>query len=489
MSTSDTNEVSPEATPIDAVIREYLLRIDRGEEISHKELLAGHPDLHDDLQAFFEGVALVQKMAGAPSALTETSPPTKFDTKYATVATPEDGSSDVNSKTSHSKSAADLTGPFPIMLGQYRVLKNIGQGAMGAVYVADDIRLGRKVALKVPLAAVVERPDHLDRFTREARASARLRHHNICPVYEVNEQDGIQYIAMAFIEGQPLLEVLRKNRRYSGKQIAVTIRKIALALEVAHRAGIVHRDLKPANIMIDKEGEPIVMDFGLARQMHSVDQVQLTKEGVILGTPAYMSPEQVRSELKRIGPASDIYSLGVILYELLCGSHPFRGPLMTVLMNVADKNISPRKPSEIRANCDPQLEAICMRMISKRIADRYSSMKDVAAALSQYIKTGQTAPEISTTEPPVNPTPAEPVAIAAVTPPPQINSLQTESGGISKPPRRRVGVLFGGFLAALLAGVIIITITNRNGSQSTLTVPDTSKVDISHKADAPPPPK
>lgn len=475
MSPTDNRDASLEITPLDTVIRDYLIRIDRGETISREEFLAAHPDLHDDLLAFFDGVARVQQLAGVQSTLTDTSQATK----YGTVATPVPAPVDSLPQTANMAVKSELTGPFPMMFGQYRVLRSIGQGAMGAVYVAEDIRLGRQVALKVPLRSAAEQSDYLDRFIREAQASARLRHHNICPVYEVNEVNGIQYIAMAYIEGMPLSEVIRGTRRFAGKQIAVTIRKIAYALEVAHQAGIVHRDLKPANIMIDKSGEPIVMDFGLARQIHAADQVQLTQEGVILGTPAYMSPEQVRSELKRIGPGSDIYSLGVILYELLCGRHPFSGPLMTVLMNVANEQTAPPSPSVIRSNCDPLLEAICLKMMSKKIADRYSSMKDVAAALSDYIKTGKTSAEIPTTPAPAPEALPEPVVVvpAVDAPIPEVAHLAPLSASGGRPPRRRLKLAFGGLGAVLLMGVIIITITTNQG-KTVIKVPEGTAIDI-----------
>ena len=282
---------------------------------------------------------------------------------------------------------------------------------------------------------------------------------------------------MAFIEGQPLSDVTRKDPQWSATQIADTVCRIALALDVAHRAGIIHRDLKPANIMIDPDGDPIVMDFGLACYMHAEEQVPLTLDGAVLGTPSYMSPEQLRKELGKVGPASDIYALGVIMYELLTGQRPFSGPMLMLLLDVVNEQKTPPKPSEIRPGCHPQLEAICLKMLSKSLTDRHRSMKEVAAELTHVLKTGLTADSSATK-----------------TAEPQTSPITNGPGSTGGRRRTLLKFVLGGFAAMVMLGLIVIRITNKDGKETVVTVPEGTpielqtepgdKVSITRKADA-----
>ena len=294
-----------------------------------------------------------------------------------------------------SPSAAAAT-PVPTNFGRYKIEKELGKGAMGVVYLAEDTQLHRKVALKIPKQSSLDDPETLERFYREARTTATLRHANICPVFDVGDIDGTHYLTMAYIPGKPVSSYLGKKLP-AAKQVALLIRKIALALEEAHKNGVVHRDLKPSNVMLDDRGEPIVMDFGLACQTNTPENARLTQSGAILGTPAYMAPEQVRGEVHQIGPASDIYALGVMLYQFLTGELPFTGPVMMVLAQIITEQ--PRKPSEIRPDVDPTLEAICLKMMAKEIDQRYAGMKEVVAALTEYVKKG-TVSGLETVVPP-----------------------------------------------------------------------------------------
>src|SRR5947209_7781975 len=235
-------------------------------------------------------------------------------------------------------SGGDRTAPLPASassslerVGRYRILKKLGQGGMGAVYLAHDEQLDRQVALKVPNFSPGD-SDSMLRFHREARSAATLSHPNLCPVYDVGEIGGTHYLTMAYIEGRPLSEVVHEGP-LDPHQAAEIVRRTALALEEAHTRGVIHRDLKPSNIMLTPRGEPVVMDFGLARR-NAPGDVRLTQSGTVMGTPAYMSPEQVEGDVAALGPATDIYSLGVILYELLTGRVPFQGSLGQVMAQI-----------------------------------------------------------------------------------------------------------------------------------------------------------
>lgn len=286
------------------------------------------------------------------------------------------------------------TESLPEEFGRYRILRPLGRGGMGAVYLAHDSQLDRDVALKVPHFGDGATPDVLERFYREARAMGTLRHPNLCPVYDVGEHDGVHFLTMAYIEGTELsrfLEDLPEGTSAAaggGIDPVELVRKVALALAEAHRMGVIHRDLKPSNIMIDGRGEPVVMDFGLARRERSSDS-DITRDGAIVGTPSYMPPEQIQSGSASVGPTADVYSLGVILYRLVCGRLPYEGDVLSVLSQVMTKE--PPRPSEFCDHVDPLLEAICLRAMQKSPDDRIASMSEFAEALDAL----RAAPELS----------------------------------------------------------------------------------------------
>jgi tRNA A-37 threonylcarbamoyl transferase component Bud32 len=269
-------------------------------------------------------------------------------------------------------------------IGRYRIIRKLGQGGMATVYLAHDEQLDREVALKVPKFDPEEGKQIRERFYREAKAAAALHHPNVCAIHEIGEIDGVPFLAMAFIDGRPLTAYI-DPKGVSPIQAAILVRKVALALKEAHRLGIVHRDLKPGNIMLDPRKEPVIMDFGLAR-LERKEAARLTKLGAIIGTPAYMAPEQVRGDLEAMGARSDIYSLGIILYEMLAGRPPFVGVPTLVLGQVLTQTAPP--PSEFRPNLDPAIQAICLKAIARKPDDRYASMEEFAAALGGYLKSG-----------------------------------------------------------------------------------------------------
>ena len=277
---------------------------------------------------------------------------------------------------------AEVGGALPERFGRYLIRKQLGRGGMGTVYLAYDTRIDRQVALKVPHPDIACDSLSLERFYREARAAGRLRHPHICPVYDVDHVDGRHFLTMAYVEGRPLSEVARSYPDRPAEAVML-VRKLALALAEAHVSGVIHRDLKPSNIMLDGRGEPIVMDFGLARRI-AAEGADLSFEGLILGTPSYMSPEQAAGNVTLIGPASDIYSLGVILYELLTGTIPFRGNTSAVLAQVLRDE--PPPPSRHRPELDPRLETVCLQALAKDPSGRPAGMLRLAELLTACLE-------------------------------------------------------------------------------------------------------
>lgn len=290
-------------------------------------------------------------------------------------------------QTEHRKiSNHPTTSEAPTNLGRYQIEALLGRGGMGSVYRAHDTQLDRKVALKVPKFEANTNSRLIDRFYREARSAANLAHPNLCPVFDVGEVDGTHYIAMALIKGDTLSSHIRNNEELPERFAAMTVLKIARAMQEAHGSGIIHRDLKPANIMIDHRKEPIVMDFGLACPDELGDDSRLTQEGALLGSPAYMSPEQLRGDKDSIGQASDIYALGIVLYEILSGRLPFAGNGSTISMIGQILTEDPTELKSLRPTISTALAQICGKAMAKNSAERYASMESFANDLERFIR-------------------------------------------------------------------------------------------------------
>ena len=271
---------------------------------------------------------------------------------------------------------------MPAQIGHYRLMQKLGEGGMGIVYLAEDEKTQQKVALKTPTRLLGREPRQLKRFFREGEAATRIQHPNVCPVLEVGEAGGKRFIAMKFLPGVPLSKWMAETDDEIPVEKALQIvQSIAKGLEAAHQAGIVHRDLKPGNIMMVDDQTPVIMDFGMAR-IDDEDGSILTASGELLGTPAYMAPEQVLAQRDKMGPGVDIYALGAIMYELLSGWPPFSGSVATLLGTVVTD--PPPRLQLHRATLDPRLNKICQRALEKDPDQRFASAADLSRAIDDY---------------------------------------------------------------------------------------------------------
>jgi serine/threonine protein kinase len=275
---------------------------------------------------------------------------------------------------------ASVTIDAPTIEG-YEILGVLGRGGMGIVYQARQHGLDRLVALKMILAGAHADPDELARFRAEAEAAAKLQHANIVDIFEVGEVDGRPFFSLEFVAGGSLAQKL-DGTPFPPRRAAQLSQILAQAMHYAHQKGIVHRDLKPANVLLTEDGTPKITDFGLAKRLDR--NAGNTQTGAVVGTPSYMAPEQAAGRNKEIGPAADVYALGVILFEMLTGRPPFKADTpWDTLRDVIEREPAP--PRLLNAKVDRDLEAICLKCLEKDPRHRYESAEELALDLSRYL--------------------------------------------------------------------------------------------------------
>jgi serine/threonine protein kinase len=266
-------------------------------------------------------------------------------------------------------------------LGKFELQAELGTGSFGHVFRARDTELDRTVAVKIQRAGSLANPEEAGRFLREARSVAQLKHPGIVSLFDIGQTDeGVCYLVTEFIEGQTL-ESRLKSGLPEPLWTAELLGQVADALQYAHAHGVIHRDLKPSNILIDPEGHPHLMDFGLAKRASG--EVSVTSDGRVMGTPAYMSPEQARGDSHAVDAKSDIYSLGVILYEMLTGVRPFQGERRLLVLQVLEDD--PRPPRRLNEHVPRDLETICLKAMSKSQSRRYQTAQELADDLRRFL--------------------------------------------------------------------------------------------------------
>jgi len=278
--------------------------------------------------------------------------------------------------------------------GKYTKIERVGEGGFGHVYRAFDTELQRWVALKVPHEELLGDPKFVKQFRQEAQIAAQLDHPNIVRIYSIGEYQGTPYIEMEYVEGKTLAALIQAKRRFTPREALNILIPVCEALEYAHRQGIIHQDIKPENILIrEKDGRVLVTDFGLARARERSFQSGLSSTGVVVGTFRYMPPEQAEPKLGKIGPWSDVYSLGVVLYQMLTGRLPFAGRSAAQLI-YQHVNEPPEPPSNININIDQGVESVVLKALQKRPQERFQSAEEMAAALRAAVEQGKVVPGV-----------------------------------------------------------------------------------------------
>jgi eukaryotic-like serine/threonine-protein kinase len=352
---------------LDEVIGEFLVAQDAGQNPNPSEWLARHPELCPELAEFFADRERMDELVDP----LKVSPDLTISVAF----------SDSNARDESGETRSLPKGTRVRYFGDYELERVLGEGGMGVVYKARQLSLNRAVALKMIKAARFASPDDLRRFQNEAEAVARLDHPNIVPIFEVGQFEHQQYFSMKLIAGESLDKRL-KDYVADPRQSARLVAAIAGAIHHAHQRGILHRDLKPANVLVDAEGQPHVTDFGLAKRTEG--DSELTQSGAILGTPAYMAPEQASGKRGVVTTVTDNYGLGAILYALLVGRAPFGGTTVVDTLEQVRERI-PDVPRKLNPRVSRDLEVICMKCLEKDPRRRYASADALAEDLKRWL--------------------------------------------------------------------------------------------------------
>ncbi len=376
----------------ESLVAELLDAESQGAPLDREAVILRHPGHAKSLQDFF---AIHDQLKAAAESAQPVLPPEDRQRLEALTLAPT-GSATENMtvpptagverqakarKDSTSRQRGSRVGDQIRYFGDYELLEEIARGGMGVVYKARQMNLNRTVALKMILAGQFAGDEDIQRFYTEAEAAASLDHPGIVPIFEIGEFSGQHYFSMGYIEGVSLAHLVADGPLPS-THAADLVKKICDAIAYAHGLGVIHRDLKPANILIDSNGQPKVTDFGLAKRMEA--DSKLTGTGQILGTPAYMPPEQASGNVDQLGPLADVYSLGAILYCLLTGRPPFQAasPMDTLLMVIDQEPVAPRS---LNRQVPRDLETICLKCLSKETKKRYASAFMVSQELNRFL--------------------------------------------------------------------------------------------------------
>jgi WD40 repeat protein len=378
------SEVHSTEQRVDVVIAAFLEAVASGKTPDRQQILAQHPDLAQELAAFFADHDAVQQFAqpGRPAAGAFPQEPPSQPLRDEPTSQPP-GAAPAIAETV-TLPPRDDSPPAPgtkvRYIGDYELLEELGRGGMGIVYKAQQCSLKRLVALKMILTGEYAGDQELARFHREAEAVARLQHPNIVQIYEIGAHAGHPYFTMEFVPGSSLADKL-DGTPWQAKPAAALVETLARAMQAAHEHGVVHRDLKPLNVLLTSEGQPKITDFGLAKRLDM--EGGQTQSGAIVGTPSYMAPEQAQGKSKAVRPAADVYTLGAILYELLTGRPPFKAatPLDTVWQVVNEEVVPPKR---LNAQVPRDLETICLKCLQKEPGRRYASAGAMAEDLRRF---------------------------------------------------------------------------------------------------------